>query len=282
MTSGNLSEEPIATENDEARQRLRPLADAFLMHDRPIRTRCDDWVVRVLDLPDIQQPTEMPLRRSRGYAPYPVHLPWKSPSILAVGADSKTPFASPGIIMLSSATILVILRTTRLSAHSKMAFNISSVFLGSSLNYSLAICIPITWRPDMPWNALSEKIYRSSKFSIITPMSQPVWSIIGSTVTSRLSACPLMALDMETTAPSGAANSSSPITRNIRDPIIWIMFVCQAAIKRCMNHGVWHWPGFNISVYHGRKIWHLYASYMTTALILANSSRRSVDSLKPV
>ena len=48
MTSGNLSEEPIATSNEEARRRLETLADAFLMHNRDIRTRCDDSVARVL------------------------------------------------------------------------------------------------------------------------------------------------------------------------------------------------------------------------------------------
>ena len=92
MTSGNLSEEPIATDNDEARQRLSPLADAFLMHNRPIRTRCDDSVVRVIGSTHHGRSTEMPLRRSRGYAPYPVHLPWNSPSILAVGAELKNTF----------------------------------------------------------------------------------------------------------------------------------------------------------------------------------------------
>jgi hydrogenase maturation protein HypF len=86
MTSGNLSEEPIATDNQEARTRLQALADAFLMHNRRIRTRCDDSVVRVFEeLP-------YPLRRSRGYAPFPVHVPWKMPPLLAVGAELKNAF----------------------------------------------------------------------------------------------------------------------------------------------------------------------------------------------
>ncbi|MCJ7677140.1 MAG: carbamoyltransferase HypF, partial [Anaerolineales bacterium] len=86
MTSGNLSEEPIATDNDEARTRLGGLADVFLMHDRPIHTRCDDSVVRTF------AERAYPLRRARGYAPYPVHLPWPAASILAGGAELKNAF----------------------------------------------------------------------------------------------------------------------------------------------------------------------------------------------
>jgi hydrogenase maturation protein HypF len=86
MTSGNLSEEPIAIENEEARERLDDLADAFLLHDRRIRTRCDDAVVRTFE------GAVYPLRRARGYAPFPVFLPWNLPSILAVGGELKNTY----------------------------------------------------------------------------------------------------------------------------------------------------------------------------------------------
>ena len=86
MTSGNYSEEPIATDNDDALARLAPLADAFLLHNRDIHIRCDDSVVRVF------KATELPLRRSRGYAPFPVKLPFTVPTILAVGAELKNTF----------------------------------------------------------------------------------------------------------------------------------------------------------------------------------------------
>ena len=96
MTSGNLSEEPIATDNDEARERLSKLADAFLMHNRDIHIRCDDSVVRVFDdrpltidreTPSIvhRPPSIYPIRRSRGYSPFPVKLPFDAPQILAAG-----------------------------------------------------------------------------------------------------------------------------------------------------------------------------------------------------
>ncbi len=88
MTSGNYSEEPIATENDEALERLPGLADAFLLHDRDIHARCDDSVTRVSPRGGV----ELPLRRSRGYAPYPVHLPFEVQQTLAVGGELKNTF----------------------------------------------------------------------------------------------------------------------------------------------------------------------------------------------
>ncbi|MGD8605259.1 MAG: carbamoyltransferase HypF, partial [Anaerolineales bacterium] len=86
MTSGNLSEEPIATGNQDARERLAKLADAFLLHDRDIHVRCDDSVYR------LYQGKSYPIRRSRGYAPYPIPLPWETIPLLATGPELKNTF----------------------------------------------------------------------------------------------------------------------------------------------------------------------------------------------
>jgi hydrogenase maturation protein HypF len=100
-TSGNLSDEPICTDEQEARERLHGIADAWLVHDRPIVRHVDDSIVRVvLD-------REMVLRRARGYAPLPISIPSAAkvgrlphpnqpqplPTVLAVGAHLKNAVA---------------------------------------------------------------------------------------------------------------------------------------------------------------------------------------------
>ncbi len=86
-TSGNLSDEPICTDENEARQRLGGIADAFLVHNRPIARHVDDSIVWLLD----GEPRL--LRRARGYAPLPVFMPAPIPTILAVGAHLKNTVA---------------------------------------------------------------------------------------------------------------------------------------------------------------------------------------------
>lgn len=87
MTSGNLSDEPIAYDDSEAVERLSAITDIFLLHDRPIQLRCDDSVVRVIANRPVM------LRRARGYAPSPFHhtARFGQPS-LACGADLKVSF----------------------------------------------------------------------------------------------------------------------------------------------------------------------------------------------
>jgi hydrogenase maturation protein HypF len=85
MTSGNLSEEPIAKDNDEALRRLSGIADYFLVHNRDIFARYDDSVYMVEGIPQA-------IRRARSYAPYPIFLPFKSKQILACGAELKNTF----------------------------------------------------------------------------------------------------------------------------------------------------------------------------------------------
>ncbi|HMQ28375.1 MAG TPA: Sua5/YciO/YrdC/YwlC family protein, partial [Acidimicrobiales bacterium] len=87
MTSGNLSDEPMAHRDDDARRRLGPLVDALLTHDRPIHVAAEDSVVRAAGR-GVQV-----LRRARGYAPEPLSLPVGgpgSPDVLAVGAERKS------------------------------------------------------------------------------------------------------------------------------------------------------------------------------------------------
>jgi hydrogenase maturation protein HypF len=86
MTSGNLSEEPIAKDNDEALRRLSGIADYFLIHNRDIYSRYDDSVAIV------ERGTSQLVRRARSYAPYPIRLPFEAKQVLGCGAEEKNSF----------------------------------------------------------------------------------------------------------------------------------------------------------------------------------------------
>jgi hydrogenase maturation protein HypF len=102
MTSGNISDEPICYKDEEANERLKPIADYFLLHNRRIHIRTDDSVIRVstvcaygrVNKSAIRNPqSAIVLRRSRGYAPAPVKTSFKfKKQILACGAELKNSF----------------------------------------------------------------------------------------------------------------------------------------------------------------------------------------------
>jgi len=83
MTSGNLSGEPLAKDNEEALKKLGTIADHFIFHDRDIHVACDDSVCMVEEeIPQV-------IRPARGYAPHPFPLPFKAKQVLACGAELK-------------------------------------------------------------------------------------------------------------------------------------------------------------------------------------------------
>ena len=86
MTSANLSDEPLTKDNPEAEKRLSEIADYILMHNRDIYNRCDDSLARVVGK------QEVVIRRSRGYAPFPVWLDFELKRVLGVGAELKNTF----------------------------------------------------------------------------------------------------------------------------------------------------------------------------------------------
>lgn len=90
LTSANRSDEPICFTGDDAAHRLSALCDAVLDHDRRIHVPCDDSVVRVVK--DRDGAHELPIRRSRGYAPLPIDLRLPGPGVLAVGGELKNTF----------------------------------------------------------------------------------------------------------------------------------------------------------------------------------------------
>lgn len=118
MTSGNYSEQPICTDNKQALKMLSGIADFFLFHDREIVTGCDDSVMKVLS-----DNTMMFIRRSRGFAPESVVLPFISKKkILACGGNMKNTFS-----LISDNTLYVSHHTGDLDSRSAFDFYVSSI-----------------------------------------------------------------------------------------------------------------------------------------------------------
>lgn len=121
MTSANLSDTPIIYKNDEALEKLRGIADGFLLHNRDIQTRCDDSLCWVVD------GKEYPARRSRGYVPFPVKLRESGAGILACGAGRRPASASQRATMCSRASISATSRTSRRLKITGSRYGISAV-----------------------------------------------------------------------------------------------------------------------------------------------------------
>ncbi len=146
MTSGNLSEEPLAFRNDEAREKLRRLADVFLLHDRDIQVPCDDSVVR-----PVGPSTVIPLRRARGFVPHPVPLPVDSVAVLGVGGSRKTPFAWPRAAPPSSASISATWTPWKPSITTNWPSPISRNCAARTRPSWLTTSTPIISAPATPW-----------------------------------------------------------------------------------------------------------------------------------
>ena len=139
MTSGNRKDEPIAYREPECYEQLAGLADLFLTHDRAIHVRCDDSVTRVVNR------AELPIRRSRGYAPRPVPLPIATPlPVLAVGGQMKCTFALALHRRQSSVTIWAISTTSRLIGRLHAISNCTKRYSISGRRPSFAISIRTT------------------------------------------------------------------------------------------------------------------------------------------
>lgn len=97
MTSGNIADQPIIGDNQEALEKLDSIADFFLLHNRDIFNRCDDSVLKIINSDN------MFFRRSRGYVPYPIILDFKLKEVLALGGELKNTisFSKENYVFLS-------------------------------------------------------------------------------------------------------------------------------------------------------------------------------------
>jgi hydrogenase maturation protein HypF len=251
-TSGNLSDEPICIDNDEAVARLGHIADAFLLHDRPIARHVDDSVLWLVD----DRPQF--LRRARGYAPLPVQLPQPAPTILAVGAHLKNTvalsverqvFISQHIGDLESAESLaaferVIADFLRLYAAEPVAIahDLHPEYFPPSgpSNRALLLTAPPLTAPGTT-NYIPHSAFRIHSFpSSITTRTWPrVWPTTVSL--GRRWASSGTARATAPTARSGAASFCWATPRAIAAWPTCARSSCPAARLPCASRGGWRW-----------------------------------------
>lgn len=156
MTSGNISEEPIAYQDDEALTRLETIADGFLLHNRPIHMRVDDSVTRVLE----NQPYI--IRRSRGYAPEPLMMKNNLPEILSCGALLKNTFSmSRGQYIFSSHHIGDLENLETLTSYEQAIEHYRTLFR------LLPQIIAVDLHPDYLSTRYGEQLSRSSSLPLV-------------------------------------------------------------------------------------------------------------------
>ncbi len=263
MTSGNISEEPIATDNNEARKRLSKLADAFLMHDRDIHVRCDDSVVRVFSEQSsvVSEKTDhwslftYPLRRSRGYSPFPVKLPFNVPQLLAAGSELKNTFCiTNGNYAFLSHHIGDMENYETLQSFEQGVEHFERLFRVK----------PVAIACDMHPNYLATRyaLERAEREGLPTIAVQHHHAHVAACMAEHglnepSSACRSMERGMVKTVRSGAGNFWSQIIRITSVPRIWNIFPCQAEMRRSSDPLVRHWRCCGVLGLIGMRILHL-------------------------
>ena len=261
MTSGNLSEEPIATDNDEARERLSKLADAFLMHNRDIHIRCDDSVVRVFD---DQSPVDSDTSQSTvtviphpSFArllPLPVKLPFDVPQILAAGSELKNTFCitNKNYAFLSHHIGDMENYETLKSfeqgvEHFERLFRVKPEAIACDMHPNYLATRYALERAER------ERLANHCTFNITTRTSPPAWLSTDWTARAPSSGCRSTGQATAMTARSGAARFWLRITNHISGHFILNIFPCLAEMRQSRNLralrwlccGRWVWNGMS-------------------------------------
>jgi hydrogenase maturation protein HypF len=221
LTSGNISDEPIAYQDDDARHRLTKIADAYLTHDRAIHMRTDDSVVRVF------RGAELPVRRSRGYAPEPLTLAHPVPRpILGCGAELKSTFClARGRHAFLSHHIGDLENYETLRSFTEGVQHFRRLFDGST-------CPPSTPLTCLMWSCW--------EYNTTTRTSPPAWPTMARPV--RCWEWPSTGRATAATAPCGGVSSCLLTSPDSSGWHTWYRSRCPVALRPSGNPGGWPQP----------------------------------------